>query len=165
MRTVPLHGAKAAGRVALVDDGDYELVMQHSWHLWIKNTSHRANGPYAATCIKRNGHWTTMLMHNMIAVQWTKVDHRNHDGLDNQRSNLRDGSGARNDYNRRPNVNSSSQYQGVCWNKKHTKWLARITINGRRQHLGYFTSEEDAARARDTATLKAWGDQAYLNFT
>jgi hypothetical protein len=32
VKTVPLHGKIAAGRVALVDDGDYELVVQHRWN-------------------------------------------------------------------------------------------------------------------------------------
>ncbi len=32
MKTVTLHGKRAAGRVAVVDDADYELVMRYRWH-------------------------------------------------------------------------------------------------------------------------------------
>jgi hypothetical protein len=33
VKTVTLHGARAAGLVALVDDDDYELISQHRWHV------------------------------------------------------------------------------------------------------------------------------------
>jgi AP2 domain len=161
---IPLRGKKAAGRVTLVSIEKYEIVRQHSWHIWIKEHQLRDNGPYAATCVALpGGRFTTKLMHNMIASQWGKVDHQNHDGLDNRDPNLRDGSGARNDQNRRPYLNSSSQYKGVSWHKRDKKWIARVTIDGKRKYLGRFEAEIDAARAYNDAALAAYGNQAYLN--
>src|SRR5258708_9050696 len=60
MRTVPLHGKKAAGRVAVVDDEDYELVSPYRWHVLENPRPGRINGPYAAA-----GH-SHVLMHNLI---------------------------------------------------------------------------------------------------
>ena len=46
---------------------------------------------------------------------------------------------------------SSSQYKGVSWNKYRDKWRSQIEINGKQKHLGYFTSEEDAAEVYQKA--------------
>lgn len=40
----------------------------------------------------------------------------------------------------------SSKYKGVCWHKHHKKWTAKIQINGKRKHLGYFEDEREAAQ-------------------
>jgi hypothetical protein len=165
MKTVPLCGAKGAGRLVLVDDGDYELVMQHRWYLWEnKRPGRRTNGPYAITTIWREGRKTTVMMHRLIRPDFAKVDHHNHDGLDNQRENLRDGSGPRNDFNRRKHLNCSSEYIGVYWDAKAGKWSAMIHLAGRAKWLGHFTDEEAAARVRDDAAWEARGELAKLNF-
>lgn len=41
----------------------------------------------------------------------------------------------------------SSKYKGVYWRKDCSKWVAQITINGKRKHLGKFTSDIDAYNA------------------
>jgi hypothetical protein len=76
-----------------------------------------------------------------------RVDHRNHDTLDNRRSNLRIATPTQNAANRRKPEGSTSAYKGVGWSSKQGKWAARIKIDGRLMHLGYFTSESVAARA------------------
>ncbi len=60
--------------------------------------------------------------------------------------------------------NSSSQYIGVFWEKRRKRWVSRITFNGKMKWLGYFTSEEDAARAYDKKATELFGDKAKLNF-
>lgn len=59
---------------------------------------------------------------------------------------------------------SSSRYRGVCWLKKRRAWRARIEVQGKREHLGYFFSEERAARAYDARALELNGPNARLNF-
>ncbi len=49
--------------------------------------------------------------------------------------------------NKKKNPNASSQYMGVCWNKKYNKWVAKIRINRTRKHLGCFNTELDAFNA------------------
>jgi hypothetical protein len=164
LRTVPLGGAKAAGRVALVDDEDYELVMQHRWTIREVRRRGRTWGPYAITNITRDGFRTTIFMHNLI-MGCRRIDHMNSDGLDNQRSNLRQATNGQNMHNRRPNVNNhSSQYKGVGWYPRYGKWVARIRVDGKRRCLGYFADEQEAAQAYDAAAILAFGEFARPNF-
>lgn len=95
------------------------------------------------------------------------VDHKNHDGLDNRRHNLRVATRSQNQGNRRINkAGCSSQYRGV-YRECPGKWRAQIGGGGltdTRVRLGTFTSEEAAARAYDKAALERWGEFATLNF-
>lgn len=90
------------------------------------------------------------------------VDHVDRNPLNNQRSNLRITTRKQNNRNRRGLHNKSSKYLGVC--KKDNKWLATICIDGKQKYLGRFDKEEDAAHARDKASLEYYGDITYLNF-
>lgn len=156
MMTVPLHGKKAAGRVALVDDGDYEAVMRHRWSLQESN-----GNVYAITNVPRDGGgYRTVLMHKLL-TGWSRTDHRNHNGLDNQRHNLRPATAAQNNANRL-SERGTSRYKGVSLGTSG-RWVANMRVNTRRIYLGTFDSEVDAARAYDTAALAAWGEYAWLN--
>jgi hypothetical protein len=166
MKTVPLGGKIAAGRVALVDDADYELVSRYRWHIVLKRSrSGQYESPYAQTSIRRpDGRWTTIKMHNVI-MDSKGVDHRNRDGLDNQRANLRVATQSQNAANQGPRVGTSS-YKGVSWTTRNQKWCAQIGtgLRGRVRFLGYFAAEEDAARAYDAAAREVYGPFARLNF-
>jgi hypothetical protein len=164
MRTIPLGGQKAAGRVALVDDEDYEQVMAYRWH--VRETmrpGRRDNGPYAAATVWRQGRAVTILMHKLL-TGWPQTDHVDHDGLNNQRINLRPATASENGGNRRPNHAGASPFKGVYWDRQVDKWRARIRIDRKWCYLGWFAVEEDAAQAYDTAALLAWGAYAHLNF-
>ena len=167
MRTIPLLGRKADGRAALVDDPDFDLVMQHSWYCWERIRNNRVHGPQAIAPIMIDGQRTTIKMHRLIVSQyasWARIDHENHNGLDNQRRNLRDGSAGKNERNRIVEGRGSSRYKGVYWHKASGKWQAYITCDGKRQHLGLHLTEEDAARAYDETALMLFGEYALLNF-
>jgi hypothetical protein len=163
MKTVPLYGPKAAGRVALVDDEDYELVMQYHWNVRETARVRRADGPYATARFMRKGKVTYLLMHKLI-TEWPGTDHIDHDGLNNQRSNLRPATRSQNGANRRPVLGHSSQYKGVRWYPPRSNWCARIRCQGKLYHLGYFADEADAARAYDTAAREMFGEYASPNF-
>ncbi len=93
------------------------------------------------------------------------VDHRNRDGLDNRRSNLRFATHSQNRCNtNRSKAGCSSQYRGVYWNKQKKHWRANLQFEGKWIWLGAFDSEIDAARAYDVAARKYHGDFARLNF-
>jgi hypothetical protein len=93
------------------------------------------------------------------------VDHRNGNTLDNRRTNLRLATCSQNRINsQRDKSKTSSRYVGVSLEKGRGKWLAYISYNGKRIHLGRFDNELDAARAYDLAAVKYHGEFARLNF-
>ena len=110
----------------------------------------------------------TILMHRVILQRclghskFIEVDHINGDRLDNQRSNLRPCNQQQNQGNRK-HQRGSSYFKGVYWSKANKKWTARIKINGKKQYLGYFCHEIDAAIAYNTAAIKHFGEFARLN--
>lgn len=165
MRTIPLYGAKAAGRVALIDDGDYDLVMQYRWNVMerVRGPGRRPAGPYARVNV-----WVSkekcigILMHKLI-TGYAMTDHIDHDGLNNQRSNLREATHSQNMRNRRPDLDPASQYKGVA-PAKSGNWHAMIGMDGRLQRLGTFEAEVDAALAYDAAASFLFGEYACLNF-
>ena len=73
------------------------------------------------------------------------IDHINGDKLDNRIENLRAATVGQNQHNRKTNANNTSGYKGVSWNKAQKKWVARITLERKNIHLGYFANVEEAA--------------------
>jgi len=89
-----------------------------------------------------------------------ETDHENHNGLDNRRSNLKACTKRQNQSNR---LNQGvSEYVGVCWDKQ--KWRARIQINKKLYHLGYFEIEQEASETYQKA-LKNWNEHGILPYT
>lgn len=92
-----------------------------------------------------------------------QVDHKDGNGLNNQRSNLRIATHAENMFNRSSSKNSTSSYLGVSWNTANRRWLAAIKRNGITTHLGSFKDEKLAALAYNKASLEMTGEFARLN--
>lgn len=171
MMTVPLHGKKARGRVALVDDEDYDLVMQYRWHVHEvdRGPGRRPDGPYARTAFGPGGRQTFVRMHRLLMPGVKFIDHADGNGLNCQRHNLRPVTRQLNGANGRKQVGAtSSSFKGVGWYKAGRKWRAAIYISGRSRHLGYFPGDSNgeiaAARAYDVEALRVWGEFARLNF-
>jgi hypothetical protein len=147
------------GKVALVDDEDYERVMAAGpWH------AHFASGKWYA--IHSVNSRTKCWMHRLIAEphEDQEIDHIDGDGLRNVKTNLRTCSHPQNGGNRaKQSAQSSSSFKGVCWNARRRRWQAGIQVDGESHHLGYFTGEADAARAYDEAAKLRFGEFAKLN--
>lgn len=150
------------GHVALIDREDLQSVGQHAWAT--RKELKKGAIRYAVTRI--GGVTISMHVFLMGRRQGMQVDHKNHNGLDNRRSNLRWATPSQNAANSRRFIKKTSMYRGV--RRLNGMWAAQInrTENGERvwQHLGYFESEDGAARAFDAAALKEWGEFAPLNF-
>jgi hypothetical protein len=58
---------------------------------------------------------------------------------------------------------SSSRFKGVHYYKARGNWQAYINKDKKRRSLGYFTTEEEAARVYNAAALELYGDNAKLN--
>jgi hypothetical protein len=107
-------------------------------------------------------------MHRLIAGAGPResVDHRNGDGLDNRRNNLRIATQSQNGANRPKDRHTSpvtSQYKGVYWDKSRGKWMAVIHYDGRSRSLGRFEDELVAATTYDKEAIRVWGEFARLN--
>lgn len=92
------------------------------------------------------------------------VDHKNGDGLDNRRANLRVATRSQNMCNVQKRKNTSSRFIGVCFHKRNKLWAVRIQYRGKGIWLGYFEDEIEAARVYDRAAIKYHGEFARLNF-
>lgn len=158
MREIPL----TQDKIALVDDEDYEQVMQYKWH-----AQNIENCWYATANIRVKGARKSLRMHrlllNLSFGDRRQVDHINHSGLDNRRSNMRICTNAENRRNRRASK-KISEYLGVSWRRTNCKWVAQITTKNHVINLGSFMLEDCAALAYDFAALKYHRDFANFNF-
>ncbi len=147
----------------MVDDDDYETLSSHSWCLYEGGGNRQR--VYAQANVKVDGVWRRVFMHRFILGlgRGQRCDHRDNNGLNNQRSNLRLASRGQNQHNS-GSRGGTSRFKGVCWSKSCSKWLAQIMANKRRCYLGVFEDEEDAARAYDAKAKELHGDFAKLNF-
>lgn len=144
------------GLIALVDAEDAELVGAFQWHI-----HESTNGLlYARRETRPRG---GQLMHSLILAAASLVDHRNGNGLDNRRANLRAATASENMRNRRK-LHGRSDFKGVSWCERDECWRARITVDGDQIHLGRFPDQQSAALAYDAAARTHFGEFAALNF-
>ena len=148
------------GKVALVDDEDFEYINQWKWYAhW---------DGYNWYAIRHIENKKTISLHREILKppRGIKTDHKDRNGLNCQRHNLRCATNSQNGANKTPT--GRSKYLGVSWmrDKKYNKEyiFAQIKCNGKHKHLGIFKTEEEAARAYDMAAKILHGEFANLNF-
>ena len=170
MKTIPL----TQGKVALVDDDDLERL--DHWH-WSAHALRRPNGSIRTWYAVRNKRGAgskchLIYMHCQI-LGIIGVDHRDGDGLNNQRYNLRPATKRQNNQNKvHKRAGCSSRFKGVSWSGRPNRlWQVCIADgplrpNGRAatRSLGRFATEEEAARAYDAAARESFGEFAALNF-
>lgn len=97
--------------------------------------------------------------------QWpdNDIDHVNGKPSDDRWENLRDATKSENMRNTKMRINNTSGARGVSWNKRLSKWHARVNVNKTLYHCGYFDSFEAAVLARDAKAKTLHGAFARLN--
>ena len=153
---------RGSSRCGLVDDDDYDRVSVNSWRLQVNASGNE----YAVHDVRRNGKVEKDLLHRVVllAPVGSLVDHKNRDGLDNRRDNLRIATVSQNLGNRISTPNRTSKYKGVSWDSSRGKWRVSLRCNKINYELGRFDSEEVAAKAYDAKAVIVWGEFALLNF-
>jgi hypothetical protein len=150
------------GKVALVDDEDYEYLNQWKWY-----ANKLGNKFYAVRNLRINKKYVgSILMHRLVANNNSKMhtDHCNGDSLDNRKENLRICNASENLMNQKKHLNNKSGYKGVGkYNNNKSKFRSQISCNGKFIHLGYYKTKEDAAKAYNAAAIKYHGEFANLN--
>ena len=158
------------GKVALVDDADFDFLNQFKWcakkgrqTFYATRRDYYSDGVY-------NDLGKSIVMHRVIlGLNDSKVfcDHKDGNGLNNQRENLRVATNGQNMANKKSHINSQSKYKGVSRMKnrkgEYVYWLARVQFNKISKNLGIFKTELDAAIAYNKAAIELHGEFANLN--
>ncbi len=151
--------ALSQGKFAMVDDEDYEWLNQWKWCAIKDGRSFYAMRKELPSKKSVRLHRFILGVDNKLIF----VDHEDGNGLNNQRSNLRKCTRQQNACNRKPSLNHSSQYLGVCWDNKRNLWLSQIKSFRKSIYLGHFAIEMDAASAYNEAAKKYHGSFARVN--
>ena len=142
------------GKVALVDDEDFEYLNQWKWYVTKRNY------------VRRSKENETLYLHRIILNVKDKnifIDHVNMNKLDNRKINLRICNRSQNGMNRNKTSLNSSGYKGVVFDIRRKKYYAKIKVNQKIIFLGYYINCIDAARAYNQAAQKYHGEFAKLN--
>lgn len=149
-RLIPL----TQGRVAIVDPEDFPAISSCKWR--------HAQG-YAVRSIPDGAkRQRTVQMHRVLigTPDGLDTDHKNGDGLDNRRRNLRPATRTQNMRNAAKYACNGSGYKGVSFRRDTGGWRARIRVNGKLIDLGTHETLEDAHNAYSKSAELFYGEFA-----
>jgi hypothetical protein len=138
MREIPL----TQGKVALVDDEDFENLSKYNWCARECRNRYYAVRNSPRDVVTHKQHNISMHRSLINTPEGMETDHINGNSLDNQKENLRVVTTRENQQNL--HVEKISKYPGVSWYPKTQKWGSHIKINKKKRHLGYYSDEEMA---------------------
>ncbi len=147
----------------LVDEEDFDFLSQWNWYV-------KDNGCGNLYVVRQDKHKKEYSMHRVlmeVSDENIHVDHKNGNGLDNRRLNLRTCSNHKNRFNCKINKRNTTGFKGVREKKgKRLKkpYQAGVVYNRKYYHLGYFKSAEEAGSAYDIKAKELFGEFARLNF-
>jgi hypothetical protein len=139
------------GKVTLVDDEDFKYLNQFKWCA----RKHR-NTYYAC---RKSKYSNNRNMHRLImnTPSYLQVDHIDHNGLNNQKSNLRNCTNSQNQMNM-GSIYGSVKLRGVC--KSNNKFRSYITFNNKTLYLGTFNTSKEAAIIYNEKAKELFGEYA-----
>lgn len=146
---------------AMIDDEDADLLV-HYWHVHTHKKTQTAylvrstSGTYKGTSGMHRVIMGRILGRNL--EKWEEVDHRDLNGLNNQRDNLRVATRSQQSANRRMRSENTTGFKGV--GRKNSRYFAAIRVNGKHKHLGMFDTPEEAHEAYVQAAKRYYGEFA-----
>lgn len=158
MKKIYLTGQNGNGKFALVDDGDFEYLKSFNWHIY--------NNGYARRRAPRDGgKRKSFYMHKQIMKVNNNVliDHKNRNGLDNRKSNLRICDFSENGVNTKVRRDNTSGFKGISWRPAQKTWMVRIWVRGDCKYIGCFKIKREAVIAYNKMAKKEYGEFALLN--
>lgn len=127
------------GYRAIVDLADATSVVGYKWYALECTTAGRT----IVYAVRDEGSRSISLHRQLLDAQPGEiVDHRDTDGLNNTRANLRKVTKSMNGLNR-------ASPGGVHFAKQIKRWVAYATVNYKRKHLGCFKTEAEARACRE----------------
>jgi hypothetical protein len=141
------------GKIALVDDGDFEWLSQWKWY------AHKSHGVfYAVRNVWVYGRYRKNFMHRLIlnAPDGMQVDHINLNTLDNRCENLRVCTMSQNRMNRSHQSNNKLGVKGVS--RHYSGFCAVVEIGGKRVYQKTFRTLEEAKEAYEREAKKHHGE-------
>jgi hypothetical protein len=88
------------------------------------------------------------------------LDHIDGNPQNNRIENLREATHLQNSYNMKLPITNKSGVKGVCWDKNHKKWFARVSFQYKEHFIGYFDEIDKAKVAIIEARNKLHGEFA-----
>lgn len=163
MATFDVSTPKYPNMTAIIDDADLPLVLDGR-NRWLVTKQKRTF--YVIRHVGGRKGRKELLHRKILGLTDSAIqgDHKNGNGLDNRRENLRAATNQQNSQNVSAHRDGTSRFRGVSWDAARGKWTAGIGIDGKRVGLGRFETEEDAARIYDAAAARQFGEFAKLNF-
>lgn len=160
MKTIPVASKVHGVHYALIDDEDFELISRYKWFLCAKTDGRRYSEGYL------NRKQPLIRMHRLImGVDDPKVhiDHKDHNGLNNQKENLRIATLSQNGWNTSKYSNNTTGFKGVIYIKLKQNYVVRIMANRKQIHGGTFLNAVDAAKRWNELSRQYHGEFAYQN--
>jgi hypothetical protein len=156
---VPLNKkyGRGKGLFALIDECDLSIVSRYNWRARFNHKN-----VYAVTGMKIEGKLHGSYPMHKLIMGGIVVDHKDNNGLNNVRINLRPCSNQQNQANCTISKNKKISLKGVYLGK-YNKFESKIMVNGKSIWLGRFSDPKDAALAYDIAALQYFGEFARTN--
>lgn len=144
------------GMESVIDAQDIPIVLGRRWYADLKGSGL----VYARSAQWVSGSARMIGLHNLLIGGGDCVDHKNGDGLDNRRANLRAATFSENARNARLRKDNTTGFKGV--KRVNRRWYAQIRLGAKRIHLGSFATPEEAHAAYAKAAASHFGD--FANF-
>jgi hypothetical protein len=133
--------------IGKISKKDLPLFIKCIWHA---NKGH--NRWYMSHSGKKTKGIPPQIFHRLLHPEWPEIDHINRNGLDNRRSNLRNGSNTVNVKNQSKRSDNTSGKTGVCYDRSTNCWRVQWPEDGKRKKKSFSANKYGMEGAKELAT-------------